>query len=510
MKHTERRIRAISPVLAVLMMIAVAIAGSLVAYAWIMGYIGSSTEKAGQAILIQNIAHHQTGLSVYVQNVGEGVVQLEKDRCLYVDGLLADCTITGVTVSDDVGTLNQGETATLLCTSAAVPTGEKVKVKVVTSIGAFSEMYAYPAGTPQTSRITILWNRTYGGNGWAYSVVETSDGGYALVGSRNAWSLVKTDASGNMKWNKTYAISGRGGARSLVETSDVGYIMAGYSGPWHYPGSRELDYDYWLLKTDEFGNMEWNKTYGGPYDDVANSLVETLDGGYALAGYTNSSGAGNEDFWLVKTDAGGNMEWNRTYGGLGHDSADSLVVTLDGGYALAGCTNSSGAGSNDFWLVKTDELGNMEWARTYGGMENDEAHSLVATSDGGYAMAGTTESFGAGNRDFWLVKTDSSGNMEWNQTYGGTRDDYAWSLVENSDGGFALAGSTFSFGAQLCDVWLVKTDGVGDIEWGQVYGGAEHDLARSLAITSDGGYVIAGMTESFGAGDSVIWLIKTD
>jgi hypothetical protein len=204
----------------------------------------------------------------------------------------------------------------------------------------------------------------------------------------------------------------------------------------------------------------WSQTYGGTGDDEAYSVIQTSDGGYALAGYTDSYGAYSfqYDFWLVKTDASGNAQWNRTYGGTGNDQAYALVQTSDGGYALAGRTNSFGAGQYDFWLVKTDYAGNMQWNKTYGGTSYDYAYSVVQTSDGGYALAGHTRSFGAGSTDFWLVKTDASGNAQWNKTYGGTEFDAAYALVETGDGGYALAGITLSYGASNSDFWLVKTD----------------------------------------------------
>jgi hypothetical protein len=160
--------------------------------------------------------------------------------------------------------------------------------------------------------------------------------------------------------------------------------------------------------------------------------------------------------------AGASLElWSQTYGGTRSDSAEAMVQTSDGGFALAGYTKSFGAGSYDFWLVKTDEYGNMEWNQTYGGTWIDIAYALVETSDGGYAIAGSTESFGAGRRDFWLVKTDGDGNVEWNQTYGGAQHEVAYGLVTTSDGGYALAGGTWSFGAGGEDFWLVKTDAQG-------------------------------------------------
>ena len=356
------------------------------------------------------------------------------------------------------------------------------------------------------------WNQTYGGpNGdSAYSVVETGDGGYAIAGSTGSFGaggwdfwLVKTDAAGNMEWNQTYGGTDHDEARSVVETSDGGYALAGITCSFDVAGG-----DFWLVKTDSAGNALWNQTYGGTNWDWAWSVVETGDGGYALAGSTWSFGAGSADFWLVKTDSAGNMEWNQTYGGPDDELGNSVVGTSDGGYALAGWTESLGAGSADFWLVKTDSAGNMEWNQTYGGSSYDHGYSVVVTEDGGYAIAGLTNSFGAGGHDAWLVKTDSAGNASWTQTYGGTSDDDAYSVVETGDGGYAIAGHTNSFGAGASDFWLVKTDSAGNMEWNQTYGGPDEEGARSVVQTSDGGYALAGNTGGYPNYD--FWLVKTE
>jgi hypothetical protein len=228
-----------------------------------------------------------------------------------------------------------------------------------------------------------------------------------------------------------------------------------------------------LVFTACFGAVQaattWTQTYGGVAADIGNSLVATSDEGYAIAGTTESFGAGETDIWLVKTNAFGTVEWNKTYGGTDYDFGRSLVETSDGGYALAGYTGYIGAGGwSDFWLIKTDEFGTVDWNMTYGGSNEEKAFSLVETSDGGYALAGTTQfsdldphNMDNGIYDCWLVKTDADGSMEWNQTYGGEEIDEAYSLVETSDGGYALAGYTSSYGAGVADVWLVKTDGYG-------------------------------------------------
>lgn len=359
-----------------------------------------------------------------------------------------------------------------------------------------------------------MWSQTYGGTEYdmAYSLVSTFDGGYTIAGATQSFGagdddfwLVKTGAFGNIKWNKTYGGTGADAAYSLVAASDGGYAMAGDTYSF---GAGNVD--FWLVKTDANGVMEWNRTYGGTEYDSARSLVAASDGGYAIAGWTNSSGAGDADVFLVKTDAFGNMQWNRTYGGSGSDVSRSLVALSDGGYIMTGWTTSFGVGNTDFWLVKTDALGNMRWNRTYGGPEYEFAYSLVAASDGGYALTGWTDSFGAGNSDFWLLKTDGVGNMEWNRTYGETLGQFANSLVVTSDGGYGIAGNAVSPDPGLVSAWFVKTDANGVTEWNRTYGGAGFDEAYSVITTSDGGYAIVGSTSSFGAGGADFWLIKTD
>jgi hypothetical protein len=214
--------------------------------------------------------------------------------------------------------------------------------------------------------------------------------------------------------------------------------------------------------------------------------------------------------WLVKTDADGNAQWNRTYGGEGWDDCFSLLATSDGGYALAGDTASFGSGMWDMWFVKTDADGNAQWNRTYGGSSNDIAHSMVRTSyDGGYAIAGETHSYGAGEYDMWLVKTYVTGAVQWNHTYGGADNwDKANSILWTSDGGYALAGETLSYGAGGIDIWLVKTDVWGNVQWNRTYGGKENEVANTIVETPDGGFALGGYTDSYGAGSDDGWLVR--
>jgi hypothetical protein len=360
----------------------------------------------------------------------------------------------------------------------------------------------------------VRFAKTYGGtdNDYAFSVQQTSDGGYIVAGGTGSFGagnydifLIKTDANGNIIWAKTYGGTNDDWGYSVQQTSDGGYIVAGRTNSFGAGWG-----DVFLIKTDANGNLQWAKTYGGGSYDYANSVQQTSDGGYILAGTTTSFGAGDYDIFLIKTDANGNVQWAKTYGGTSGDYAFSIRQTSDGGYIVAGWTNSFGAGYSDFFLIKTDANGNLQWAKTYGGTNVDLALSVQQTSDGGYIVAGGTYSFGVGGEAIILIKTDANGNIIWAKTYGGTNSERAYSVRQTSDGGYIVAGITTSFGAGLIDVFLIKIDANGNLQWAKTYGGTDLDWAFSVQQTSDGGYIVAGETRSFGAGNYDIFLIKTD
>ena len=320
--------------------------------------------------------------------------------------------------------------------------------------------------------------------------------------------IASVEASSTM-WSQTYGGSLDDEAAAIVQTGDGGYAIAGTTYSFG-AGSA----DFWLIKTDANETIQRNQTYGGAGADSAYSMVQTSDGGYALAGETYSSGAGDSDFWLVKVDSSGSMQWNKTYGEPTADRANSIIQTNDGGYALAGYSTGKNA-SNDLWFVKTDSMGNMQWNRTYGGSRWDDADSVIQTSDGGYMLAGTTNSLSDDTyipHDCWLVKTDSDGNMEWNKTYdkdGGS--DGANSLLQTSDGGYTLAGHTGGFIGQ--NVWIIKTDSDGNRIWDVIWSNREPARTSSLIQTSDGGYAITGWTDSldgYAGMSSYLFLVKVD
>ncbi len=358
------------------------------------------------------------------------------------------------------------------------------------------------------------WNRTFGGSDWdeAYSVQQTADGGYILggytrsygAGRRDFW-LVKTDSNGTEQWNQTYGGPDDEEAWGVQQTSDGGYILAGYTESY----GEDWSEDFWLVKTDSGGNEQWNQTFGGPYWDEAYSVQQTADGGYILAGVTYSYGAGDEDVWLVKTDSIGNEQWNKTFYKLDSEGAYSVQQTSDDGYVIAGYTDSYGYGCYaDIWLIKTDPGGNEQWNQTFGWFDSEEAYSVQQTTDGGYILAGSTGSYGAGDDDFWLVKTDSNGTEQWKQTFGGPYWDEAYSVQQTVDGGYILAGGTSPYDVGGSDLWVVKTDSNGNEQWNKTFGSTGHDEAYSVQQTADGGFILAGYTSSYGAGNGDAWLVK--
>ncbi|MFQ5906442.1 MAG: FlgD immunoglobulin-like domain containing protein, partial [bacterium] len=301
--------------------------------------------------------------------------------------------------------------------------------------------------------------------------------------------VVPTGSLGEITFEKTYGGIADDWGLSVQQTSDGGYIVAGFTESFG-AGSE----DAYLVKTDSFGVVLWSRTYGGTNADRANCVQRTRDGGYILVGFTDSYGPGKRDVYLLKTDALGETLWVRTYGGGGNDDGKCVRQTSDGGYIIAGWTTSFGAGGIDFYLIKTDPLGNAYWTKTYGGTSFDKAFSVRQTLDGGYIVTGWTNSYGAGRDDIYLVKTDSLGNAVWIRTYGSPYMDAGHSVLQMTDGGYLVAGYTCPSGQGNADIYLVRTDSSGNTLWSTTYGGLSEDCGWFVQQTPDGGFVIAGQT----------------
>jgi uncharacterized delta-60 repeat protein len=310
------------------------------------------------------------------------------------------------------------------------------------------------------------------------------------------------------QWTKTYGGDLYDVTISSQQTSDGGYILAGWTESFGV-----VDFDVWVLKLDSFGLIEWERTYGGSEDDWAFFIQQTSDGGYIVAGCTESFGAGLWDYWVLKLESDGDIEWEKTYGTADdYESPRSIQQTSDGGYIVGGWINKDpNTYYYDYWILKLESDGDIEWEKTYGGAYDDLALSLQQTSDGGYIVAGRSDSFNAGDLDIWILKLESDGDIEWQKTYGGSSSEYARSIRQTSDGGYIVAGWTYSFGAGKWDYWVLKLESDGDIEWHKAYGGTDDDLGRFIQETSDGGYIVAGWSRSFPGGGPVtsdVWVLK--
>jgi len=363
---------------------------------------------------------------------------------------------------------------------------------------------------------TTYWARTYGGSdhdrfGAGMTIPQTSDGGYIMVGGTLSYGagggaevlVLKLTSDGSIEWQKTYGGSEHDSADTIQQVADRGYIVKAGTDSFG-----EGDGDVWLLKLNRSGGIVWQKSYGGSQSDVAAGIQQTKDGGYIIAGTTESYGAGGSDGWVFKLDPNGDIEWQKAYGGIQNDSFNSVQQTTDGGYIIAGITESYGAGGSDGWVLKLAANGTVEWQKTYGGSKEDYPISIRQTMDGGYILGGETESFGAGSYDMWALKLASNGKINWQKVYGGSGQDFSDMIVQTTDGGYIAAGCTESYGAGGGDGWVVKLASNGRIEWQRTYGGSASDWNCTVHESDGGGYIVTGCTYSYGAGESDIWMLK--
>ncbi|MCX2718627.1 hypothetical protein [Lentiprolixibacter aurantiacus] len=356
---------------------------------------------------------------------------------------------------------------------------------------------------------------------------------------------------GELVWIKNFGGSGDDTAQSVIATIDGGYAVLGYTNSidGDLQGKALNVNDYWLLKLDVDGNMEWSRTYGGSKDDRGQSIIQTQDGGYAITGYAMSndgdgtSNNGFHDNWILKLDAQGNLEWEKSFGFSGHDHSYDLVQTADGGFFFVGFLDITSAladgtyfkgnsltrhGVGEFWGTKIDASGNLEWRSYYGGTNNDRAHAVVQADDGGFVMAGFSESddfditSSRGSYDFWVVKISSTGELVWERSFGGSGIEIAYDIAKTKTNSYLITGHTFSTDQDVAsnngeaDSWLIHLSDEGNLIWEQTYGGSSFDAAHSVKVISENQILIAGNAKSNGlgqipnAGENDMWLAKTD
>ncbi len=363
----------------------------------------------------------------------------------------------------------------------------------------------------------ITFEIIYGGDGYdeARSIYQTTDGGYIVAGTSGSYPsgnsdvfLLKIDSVGAIQWFKFPGGTDLQAGYSVQQTSDGGFIVAGLTDAGDFGG-----YDVYLMKTDVNGDFLWSKTYGGADWDFGYSVEETTDNGFIIGGTTYSFGKG-EQMYLIKTDASGDTTWTKTYGGEGKERANCVAQTTDGGYVLTGYTSSYGAGEKDIYILKTDAAGDSVWARTYGHSGDDEGTFLEQTIDNGYIISAVKIDSATGRNDQYYIKTDAIGNEQWHQIFTAAVSDRAEVIHQRTDGVYISAGTAQSgngVGGGKADCFFLRMNGSGyPIGFVRTEGGAEDDIMHSMQITQDMGIVLAGQTKSYGVGSTQIYVIKAD
>jgi len=367
--------------------------------------------------------------------------------------------------------------------------------------------------TTQVVDAQIMFQKHYGGNAddGGSSVLQTDDGGYIIAGRTMSYGngsndiyILKTDANGNELWTKTYGGNGWDFPIDMKKTLDNCYVIVGGTSSFGVGAS-----DAFMIKIDNNGDSLWFKTYGGSLDDEAFEVAICEDSGYIISGATCSFADGFAAAYLIRTNYLGDTLWTRTYEKKDFNGANSIINTNNDSFLLVGVTETGGAPGADGIAIKTNSIGDTLWMNTYGGASYDELYSICEDNNGNYLLCGTTYNLTAGSYDVYLVKITTNGGLIWEKSIGGVNADNAYSIIKTSDNNFFVVGSTESYGSGGKDVYLIKFNSDGDTIWTKTFGGAGDDWASSIKETADGGLVISGCTNSYG-NNYDIYLIKTD
>ena len=401
---------------------------------------------------------------------------------------------------------------------------------------------------------SIQWQKSLGGTNTdqAYSIQQTANGGYIVAGvsisndgdvfnnhgGSDIW-VVRLDTNGAVLWKKTFGGSSDDRARSIQQTSDGGFVVVGHtvSNNGDVSGNHG-DYDAWILKISSTGVIQWQRCLGGSAFDEAWDVQQSTDGGYIVIGGSSSSDGdltfnnGSSDFWVVKMNGSGTIEWQKSLGGSGFDLGYAIRQTNDGGYIATGEGGSNNGdisgfhGVTDFWVVKLTFDGKIEWERSLGGTSLDRGNDIQPTQDGGYIVYGQIRSSNGdvtgyhGGYDLWAVKLNKDGAIEWQRALGGSGEDYATSIYQTEDDGYIMTGQTQSTDGDVndndggADLWIVKLSDTGAILWEKTLGGTQDEWGNSIEQTSDGGFIMAGYARSNNGdvsenkGKTDYWIVK--
>ncbi len=402
----------------------------------------------------------------------------------------------------------------------------------------------------------IQWQKSFGGAfpDFANSIIQNpADSGFVFAGSSSSnngnvpltqglddFVIMKTSLNGTLLWEHAYGGTDYDAAYCINKTSDGGYIVCGEVGSSN--GDVTVNYgdsDFWVLKLNSSGVLQWQKSYGGTSEDNASYVMQTSDGGYIVAGYATSTDfdvTGNHglgDYWVVKISVTGSIQWEKTFGGSSLDYGYVILQTTDGGFVVCGTSQSNDGdvtgnhGLEDYWVVKLNNLGVIQWEHSYGGSGNDYAYDIKQTADGGYIVCGKSNSINGdindnhGNHDYWVVKITSLGAIQWKKSYGGSQFEIASSVIQTTTGDYIITGQSNSvdgdrtFTNGVYDNWLIKVNGAnGNIVWQKDFGGSNYENSKCVIPTIDGGLMVCGesisndvdVSGNHGADD--MWIVK--
>ena len=370
-----------------------------------------------------------------------------------------------------------------------------------------------------------------------------------LLGCNSDDSPSNSSRKGEVTLVQTYGGSKNDSGQSVVTTLDGGYIVSGFtqSNDGDITDKQDESFDYWLLKFNVENELQWQKTYGGSADERGNAIIQTQDGGYAVLGFSFSSdgdvteNSGLQDYWLAKLDANGTISWQKSFGYQGADSGVSVIQTNDQGYLVTGVldvTASGGEGNTarnsnrhaggDYWALKLNPSGDIEWSKYFGGNFTDTPENVIQTEDNGFIIVGGSDSIDTdisnniGTYDFWIIRISETGNLVWEKSFGGDQFDEARAIVKSSDGNYMIAGDTRSSNNDIsnnigaADLWLIKITPIGDLLWEKTIGGTNFDVARAMVKTQDNGFLLAGSSRSDDVdvsenkGQNDAWALKVD
>lgn len=391
----------------------------------------------------------------------------------------------------------------------------------------------------------VQWQKSLNGSytDILYDIQQTTDGGYIAAGSSEStvsfntdYWVVKMNDTGAVQWQKRLGGTGSDEAFAIQQTQDGGYIIAGYTGSTDGDvtgnhGGR----DYWIVKLNDTGAIQWQKALGGTKNEIANAIRQTADNGYIIAGESYSSDGNvtghhastgiydSSDFWIVKLNDTGAIQWQESFGGTQSESAQSIQQTTDGGYVIAGYAQSVNGdvvgnhGANDYWLLKLDSAGVLQGQNTLGGTGDDQAYGVQQTADGGFIIAGTSSSNDGnvtnnhGGEDFWMVKLDGARMIQWQKALGGTNNESAYDVQQTKNGAYIVAGvaqtSTWTH-TNTHSAWLVRLDSAGTLQWQDSLWNSGYEDARAIQQTTDGGFIMGGSTGVSGPHVGNYWIVK--